>query len=68
MINIARLILKNKSIFTRTKGHPSARVTLARGLKIARFYNKISQIGLPHHPGQLYYKSRENYRNCKIGL
>ena len=69
MFDIARLILKNKGMFTGMKGNLSAGVTLARGLKImARFYKKISQIGLPHHLGQLYHKLRENYRNCKIGL
>ena len=41
MSDIARLILKNKSMFTGMKGNPSARVTLARGLKIARFNKKI---------------------------
>ena len=37
------------------RGSPTARATLAGGLKIAGGYikSKISHIGLPYHPGQL---------------
>ena len=44
----------NKGLFTRREGYPCARVTLASGLKLALVYKQISQVGLPHHTGQLY--------------
>ena len=45
---------RNKGLFTRREGYPCARVTLASGLKLALVYKQISQVGLPHHRGQLY--------------
>ena len=38
-----------KGPFTRKEGYPCARVALASGLKIARVYKQISQVGLPNH-------------------
>ena len=32
------------------------RVNLASGLKLALVYKQISQVGLPYHPGQLYFQ------------
>ena len=43
----------SKGLFTRREGYTFARVTLARGFKLALVYNQISQVGLPYHPGQL---------------
>ena len=42
------------SCSARREGYPCARVTLASGLKLALVYRQISQVGLPHQPGQLY--------------
>ena len=47
-------LCKFKSLFTRREGYPCARVTLARGLKLALVYKQISQVGIPYHLGQLY--------------
>ena len=47
-------LCKFKGLFTRREGYPCARVTLARGLKLALVYKQISLVGLPYHLGQLY--------------
>ena len=47
-------LCKFKGLFTSREGDPCARVTLARGLKLALVYKQILQVGLPYHRGQLY--------------
>ena len=56
-------LCKFKGLFTSREGYPCARVTLARGLKLALVYKQISQVGLPYHLGQLYIISKFSKEN-----